>query len=303
LLYKFDRIFVRSNVRTIEQGYYRTVVRYREAAMGMTSAAEAKLDARIRPEITVLRSRTPYPRRSRGQSARRSALAVLPGGAAAGRVVRPTGDGADAAAAASLVARARNAADAPVVRDAVVRGAMVGDAVVRDAAIRDAVVKDAVVRDAAIRDAAIRDAVVRDAAGDAVDRDGPRGETARGDAGVAGNVSRRAAAPAAPLRLTRRGKVVLGALVAVVVAGLTAVIWLAISGQAEAAGPGMAGGGPSAGHTMVRVVVRPGETLWSIAVRTDPGADPRAVIQQVIDDNALRGIAIQQGQVLWVPRL
>ena len=33
-MYKFDRIFVRSNVQTIEQGYYRTVVRYREAAHG-----------------------------------------------------------------------------------------------------------------------------------------------------------------------------------------------------------------------------------------------------------------------------
>jgi hypothetical protein len=278
LLYKFDRIFVRSNVRTIEQGYYRTVVRNREAAMGMTSAAEAKLDARIRPEITVLRSRTPYPRRSRAQAAGRSALAVLPGGAAAGRVVRSAGNGADAAAAAALVARARNATEAPVVKDAVVR---------------DAVVRDAVVGDAA---GAMVD-------GDAVVRNGARRKTPRGDAGVAGNVSRRAAAPAAPLRLTRRGKVVVGALLAVVAAALTAAIWLAIAGQAEAAGPGTAGGGPGAAHTMVRVVVRPGETLWSIAVRTDPGADPRAVIQQIIDDNALRGSAIQQGQVIWVPRL
>ena len=33
--------------------------------MGITSAAEAKLDARIRPDITQLRSRTSYPRRHR----------------------------------------------------------------------------------------------------------------------------------------------------------------------------------------------------------------------------------------------
>ena len=46
--------------------------------MGITSAAEAKLDARIRPDISVLRSRTPYPRRHR------PALAALPGGAQAG---------------------------------------------------------------------------------------------------------------------------------------------------------------------------------------------------------------------------
>ena len=31
--------------------------------MGMTSAAEANLDARVRPQIVAMRSRTPYPRR------------------------------------------------------------------------------------------------------------------------------------------------------------------------------------------------------------------------------------------------
>ena len=61
--------------------------------MGITSAAEAKLDARIRPEITVLRSRTSYPRRARGHASRRPALAVLPGGADAGQVVKPTREG------------------------------------------------------------------------------------------------------------------------------------------------------------------------------------------------------------------
>ncbi len=93
-----------------------------------------------------------------------------------------------------------------------------------------------------------------------------------------------------------------GALLALAFAGLAALIWLAVAGQAEAAGPAGLGTGSGAGHTMFRVVVRPGETLWSIAVRTDPGADPRAVIQEIVDDNALRGSAIQAGQVLWVPR-
>src|ERR1700722_10386882 len=31
--------------------------------MGMTSAAEAKLDARVRPDIAAMQARTPYPRR------------------------------------------------------------------------------------------------------------------------------------------------------------------------------------------------------------------------------------------------
>ena len=54
---------------------------------------------------------------------------------------------------------------------------------------------------------------------------------------------------------------------------------------------------------MLRVVVRPGDTMWSIAVRADPAADPRAVIQQIVEDNGLTGTAIQVGQVLWVPRI
>jgi len=222
-LYKHDRIFVRSNVHPIEQGYYRTVVRYQEAAMGNTSAAEAKLDARIRPEITVLRSRTSYPRRARGGQAHRPALAVLPGGVAAGRVPRPAADGAAAAGG----------------------GVVLGAATIREA--------------------------------------GP-------------------AAVSRPVRLTRRGKIVVGALVALAVASLATLIWLAIAGQAQAAGS-VGAGGAGAGHSMLRVVVRPGETLWAIAVRADPAADPRTVIQQIIDDNALRGTAIQVGQVLWVPRV
>jgi hypothetical protein len=104
--------------------------------------------------------------------------------------------------------------------------------------------------------------------------------------------------------LTRRGRIVLGVLAVIAVASVAALVWLAVAGRAQAAGqvgqPGLAG---SAGHSMLRLVVRPGESLWTIAVRTDPAADPRIVIQQIIDDNALRGTAIRAGQVLWVPRV
>jgi len=113
--------------------------------------------------------------------------------------------------------------------------------------------------------------------------------------------------------LTRRGKIVVGLLAVIAVASLAALVWLAVAGRAQAAGQvgqprqaGQAGqpGQPgSADHSMLRVVVGPGESLWSIAVRADPDADPRAVIQQIIDDNALSGTAIRAGQVLWVPRV
>jgi nucleoid-associated protein YgaU len=201
--------------------------------MGSTSAAEARLDARIRPEITTLRSRTPYPRRHR------PALAVLPGGAD-----RP--DGAEASLATRTAGP--SAADAPRVDAEVVPAGQAG---------RVLQLKPA--------DQAVRDT--------------PRPE---------------------PIRLTRRGRIVVGALVAIATAGITAMIWLAVAGQAQAAGHVRPG--TPASHSMLRVVVRPGDTLWSIASKADPGADPRLVIQQIVDDNALGGTAISVGQVLWVPR-
>ena len=91
-----------------------------------------------------------------------------------------------------------------------------------------------------------------------------------------------------------------GAAVTMAVAALTALIWLAVAGRADAASHVRPGG--SAGHSMLRVVVRPGQTLWGIAAKADPAADPRAVIQEIVDDNALAGTAVQAGQVLWVPR-
>lgn len=102
------------------------------------------------------------------------------------------------------------------------------------------------------------------------------------------------------MRLTRRGRFVVGVLAGLAVACATALIWLAVTGQAQAASkvtPGSAGN-----HGMVRVVVRPGQTLWAIAEKADPSADPRLVIQEIIDDNALSGTAVNAGQVLWVPR-
>lgn len=102
------------------------------------------------------------------------------------------------------------------------------------------------------------------------------------------------------MRLTRRGRFVVGVLAGLAVASAVALIWLAVTGQAQAASkvtPASAGN-----HGMVRVVVRPGQTLWAIAEKADPSADPRLVIQEIVDDNALSGTAVNAGQVLWVPR-
>jgi hypothetical protein len=102
--------------------------------------------------------------------------------------------------------------------------------------------------------------------------------------------------PGVPLRLTRRGRVV----VAVAAALLVTVISLLAAGAAQATNHG-----PSSGavrHGLVQVVVRPGQSLWSVAEQAAPDQDTRAVIQQIIDLNSLNGDTVFAGQQLWVPR-
>jgi len=110
---------------------------------------------------------------------------------------------------------------------------------------------------------------------------------------------RRASAPG-PIRLTRRGRIVVAALAVIVAAATASLVWLAVAGQAQASN--QAPSRQTSGQRMMRVVVQPGQTLWSIAMRVEPTADPRAVVQQIIDANSLTGPAIQAGQVLWIPR-
>ncbi len=97
-----------------------------------------------------------------------------------------------------------------------------------------------------------------------------------------------------PLRLTRRGKIVVALAAALLAAGLSLVI--AVSAQATSHSPGTAQQG------LARVVVRPGQSLWSVAESADPNADTRSVIQQIIQLNGLSVDTVLPGQSLWVPR-
>jgi LysM repeat protein len=49
------------------------------------------------------------------------------------------------------------------------------------------------------------------------------------------------------------------------------------------------------------VVVQPGDTLWAIATRSSPGADPRQTVQRIVDLNGLRGTSVVPGQQLRLP--
>lgn len=96
------------------------------------------------------------------------------------------------------------------------------------------------------------------------------------------------------VRLTRRGRLLMSTL-ALLVLVVGAVL---LSGGASALA-GTAGGG----HQTVsdRVTVQPGETLWSIAGRVAPGADPRDTVQEILDLNGLRTAEVQAGTALLVP--
>jgi hypothetical protein len=101
-------------------------------------------------------------------------------------------------------------------------------------------------------------------------------------------------------RLTRRGRITVSALVMAAVLLVAALAWLAGATRADAAHSG-----PPASavyRSLASVVVQPGQSLWTIAAQAEPSADPRSVIQQIIDLNALGGTSIQPGQHLWVPR-
>jgi hypothetical protein len=49
------------------------------------------------------------------------------------------------------------------------------------------------------------------------------------------------------------------------------------------------------------VVARPGDTLWSIARRSEPAADPRAVVDAVAVANHVQGGGVVPGQRLLLP--
>jgi hypothetical protein len=91
----------------------------------------------------------------------------------------------------------------------------------------------------------------------------------------------------------RRRRVVLAAL---------AVGAVVVAGQAGAALGGSPLGAPGRSPTLVSsrtIVVRPGDTLWAIAERIDPGADPRPVVDELV---ALNGSSqLQPGETLRAP--
>lgn len=95
-----------------------------------------------------------------------------------------------------------------------------------------------------------------------------------------------------PVRLTRRGRLVT---TLVLLAGFLA------GGVLLAGGLASAGTEPGAAATAQRVTVAPGETLWSIAERETPDADPRDTVAEILELNHLSSSAVEAGSVLLLP--
>lgn len=97
--------------------------------------------------------------------------------------------------------------------------------------------------------------------------------------------------PVRTVRLTRRGRVAVAALfvaAGVAVVGLAQPQALALGQQQDAA--------------VQRITVHPGETLWAIAGRVAPDADPRDTVARIEDMNDLDSSTVPAGSVLLVPR-
>ena len=97
------------------------------------------------------------------------------------------------------------------------------------------------------------------------------------------------------LHLTRRGWI---ALVAAPLAFLAAMLLIAgafFTSQAQAAGT------EGAVTDTVRVSVASGETLWALAAEYAPERDPRAVVEEIVELNALASSTVQAGQALHIP--
>jgi len=94
-----------------------------------------------------------------------------------------------------------------------------------------------------------------------------------------------------PLRLTRRGRVVVLAFF-VLMASLASAILLTTASRAESRESGPA---PS-------VVVQPDDTLWAIATRTAPDRDPYAAMAEIKRINGIEGYVVHAGQRLELPR-
>jgi hypothetical protein len=98
-----------------------------------------------------------------------------------------------------------------------------------------------------------------------------------------------------PLRITRRGRAVLTAVVSIPLA--VGALFVALNG-------GMATAVADFGHEtgqFQQVTVQSGQSLWQLAEALAPSADPRDVIADIVHLNQLPDADVHAGQTLAIP--
>jgi multidrug efflux pump subunit AcrA (membrane-fusion protein) len=98
-----------------------------------------------------------------------------------------------------------------------------------------------------------------------------------------------------PIKLTRRGRMLVSTLSFVAMLAISLVSLFGIATASAKAS------NEASNSTTTQIVVAPGETLWTIAARVNPEIDPRAVIEDIKALNVIEGSEVYAGQVLLVP--
>ncbi|MFP5365321.1 MAG: LysM peptidoglycan-binding domain-containing protein [Actinomycetes bacterium] len=104
-------------------------------------------------------------------------------------------------------------------------------------------------------------------------------------------------APLPPLRLTRRGRVVLIGIPLVLLAALL----LSLAGFFNSPAKASDSMADLAATPTVTVTVQPGESLWGIAASVAPERDARDVVADIVQLNNLPAGGVHPGQQLFVP--
>ena len=94
------------------------------------------------------------------------------------------------------------------------------------------------------------------------------------------------------LRITTRGRVVLGSMVAIPILAVSLFV-ASSAASAESA---------VSGNSYEYVTVLSGDTLWSIADMVAPDRDPRDVVQEIMKLNGISSAQLMPGQELALPR-
>ncbi|MBT2595280.1 LysM peptidoglycan-binding domain-containing protein [Arthrobacter sp. ISL-72] len=109
--------------------------------------------------------------------------------------------------------------------------------------------------------------------------------------------ARKAKAVQPPLRLTRRGRIVLVGIPLILLSAVLITLAGFLNSPAKAAETAT----ELSVTPTVSVTVQPGESLWGIAAAVDPGRDPRDVVADIVQLNNLDGGRVMPGQQIFVP--